>query len=451
MVERTEAAVAAGPLLRVSVRAGERRTDIGIPGAVPLAEVLPSLMRRLRLLDAAEAHAGYGLHRPDGSVLDLDRSLLAQGVGDGDLLVVQAGAAERGEKTYDDIVEAVADVVDDAAAPWRPDDTVTTATVAASLLLVLAAIPVVLSGLDAPGPLAPIGGGLSAIVLLTAAAVLDRLGVPAQAPVAIVQVAAIHAAVAGFTATGQPAGWGVPAALAGLAAAVVGAVSLGLVRRGREYALIPLVAGLVFAIAGGLIGVAGLPLPSVLAMALALAGIAGLGVPWLALAAVPLRIPEARDDSEILAAPEPISRELVAERYARGLRMQVALRIVVGAVALIVTVPVAASGGFGLGLALATYLGMLLGIRQIHARVDIVVVASTSLGGIVIAVVAAVLAHPSWGAGIIIGLAAAAALVIGLALVAPRHRLGLNRLADPAEIVAVALLLPLALLAGGLA
>ena len=70
----------AGGLVRVTVVAGERKEDLALPGSLPVAELLPELVRLVGLLDAQTAHAGYSLVSPDGRRLTGDRGLTLQGV-----------------------------------------------------------------------------------------------------------------------------------------------------------------------------------------------------------------------------------------------------------------------------------------------------------------------------------------------------------------------------------
>ena len=63
-------AVASSQLVRLSVQWESERIDVGVPGGVPVAEVLPSLTRRLRMLDGASASAGFRLVHADGTPLD---------------------------------------------------------------------------------------------------------------------------------------------------------------------------------------------------------------------------------------------------------------------------------------------------------------------------------------------------------------------------------------------
>ena len=54
----TQAAVNASGLVRVTVASGTRRVDLVLPGAVPVAELVPELARSVGLLDAR-----HGLRR----------------------------------------------------------------------------------------------------------------------------------------------------------------------------------------------------------------------------------------------------------------------------------------------------------------------------------------------------------------------------------------------------
>ena len=67
-------------LVRVTVASATRRVDLVLPGAVPVAELLPELARSVGLLDGATVYAGYRLTTADGRELaveevDGDRSV----------------------------------------------------------------------------------------------------------------------------------------------------------------------------------------------------------------------------------------------------------------------------------------------------------------------------------------------------------------------------------------
>lgn len=443
------AAAASSQLVRLSVQWESERIDVGVPGGVPVAEVLPSLTRRLRMLDGASASAGFRLVQADGAPLDGDRTLAAQGVQDGDFLVLEQGASAAIAKRYDDLVEAVADAVESNAPSWSPQNTVTTATVVASVLLLLGLVPAVWAWVDSGTIITAAGTGAAAVVLLICALVMDRTGAPQQATMALALVSSVYAGTAGYTLLTGVFGWGLPLVIGGGAMLAVGIITMIALKRLREYGLIPIAIGAMLVVIGAVIGWLGAPVAGVLAAAMAVAGIAGLGAPWVALASVPLRVVSARDESEVYDAPTHISPEEVAKLYNRAHRYQVSLRISLCVIVLVATAPVVASGFWGMLLCAVTYTGMFLGTRQVFSRFDIVAVASGVLTGVALGVATAILTHPSWIGGLVIGLAAVAVCIIVVVLLDPKTRLGLTRFADFAEWATIALLLPLAIIAGG--
>lgn len=450
MSETTSSERALGQLVRVSVVAGDRRMDVAAPAGVPVAEILPGLARHLNMLDAATVYGGYRLTRPEGSELDADRSLQAQGVADGDILNLISGADAADHRVYDDIVEAVADVVESDQKPWSPQDAATTAVLAAVTLLVTAAVMLAGAGLAGPSLLVPVSAGLTALLLLVSAVVIDRVGGPGPAPVALVLTGAIYAAVAGLTAGTAESLHAQPMMFAGLGAAAVGGLGLVLLRQRREFSLIPAVAGLLVAAAAAAVEVFDVEPGAAFAIVTALSGLAGVGIPWLALSATPLQVVSARDDDEILLDPPEVDRTEVAILWGRGHRVQVALRIAVGVITLISTPIVLGTGLFGLALLVLAYCGMILSVRETYARLDVVAVMTIAIIGIALTGVSAALLQPTWRTGLTVGVGVVAAAIVGLSLVAPKPRLRLGRLADSFELLCLALLLPLAVLAADL-
>lgn len=442
-------AVVSSQLVRLSVQWETERIDVGVPGGVPVAEVLPSLTRRLRMLDGATASAGFRLVHADGTPLEADRTLAAQGVQDGDFLVLEQGTSARLPKRYDDIVEAVADAVETNAPSWSAQNSVTTATVVASVLLLLGLVPAVWAWVDSGTIVTAAGAGAAAIVLMICALVMDRTAAPQQATMSLALVSSVYAGVAGYTLLPDADGWGLALVIGGGAMLAFGVVALLALKRQREYGLIPVAVGGMLLVIGAVIAWLGAPVAATLAAAMALAGIAGLGAPWVALASVPLRVVSARDESEIYDAPTHISPEEVAKLYSRAHRYQVSLRISLCVIVLVATPPVVASGFWGLLLCAVTYIGMFLGTRQVYSRFDIVAVSSGVLAGVALGVTTAILTHPTWIGGLVIGLAAVAVCIIVVVLLNPKTRIRLTRFADFAEWGTIALLLPLAIIAGG--
>ena len=133
---------ASGPssLVRVTVASGSRRVDLVLPGAVPVAELVPELARSVGLLDGATVYGGYHLVTAEGRALAGDAGLVIQGVEDGGLITVSAGVDDPVPRVYDDVVEAMTDVVERDLKPWQPASGRRTALCAAALLLTLGAV-----------------------------------------------------------------------------------------------------------------------------------------------------------------------------------------------------------------------------------------------------------------------------------------------------------------------
>lgn len=97
-------------LTRLTVKAPNRWIDVALPADVPVAELLPYILRHAGedAADAGERHAGWLLRRPTGESIDAQRTLGAQRVHDGELLHLVPGEAEWPELEYEDLVETIA-------------------------------------------------------------------------------------------------------------------------------------------------------------------------------------------------------------------------------------------------------------------------------------------------------------------------------------------------------
>jgi hypothetical protein len=168
-------------LLRVTAVAGGRRSDLAVPGGVAVADLVPDLARAVGLLDPAAAYAGYRLHA-HGRRLRPDQGLREQGVADGALLAVTAGADIALPAVHDDLSVATAEVVD-RLPRWGAADTRRTTLAAGLAALALAGTA--LGGVPVPGAAAAVA--LVIIVLaghaLPALAVVCGVGRTADVPV----------------------------------------------------------------------------------------------------------------------------------------------------------------------------------------------------------------------------------------------------------------------------
>ena len=186
---------AASGLVRVTVASGTRRVDLVLPGAVPVAELVPELARSVGLLDATTVYGGYRLVTVDGRELSSDAGLTIQGVEDGGVITVTAGVSDPSPRVYDDVVEAMADVVERDLKPWSPETGRRTALSAAGLLMALGAFALLIQH---ESTVAVAAAALVALALVVGAIVLSRGQDEPDAAVAVAWMGTGYAAVAGL-------------------------------------------------------------------------------------------------------------------------------------------------------------------------------------------------------------------------------------------------------------
>src|SRR3569833_68285 len=109
-------------LARVTINAPHRRVDVALPEHVPLAELLPEVLRHAGegLADDGEKHGGWVLRRTDGVALATGQGLFPQGVRDGEVLHLVPARDDWPELEYDDVVEAIADGARRRGTVWTP-------------------------------------------------------------------------------------------------------------------------------------------------------------------------------------------------------------------------------------------------------------------------------------------------------------------------------------------
>jgi type VII secretion integral membrane protein EccD len=233
-------------LARVTINAPQRRLDVALPEQVPLAELLPEVLRHAGegLADDGERHGGWVLRRTDGAVLATAQALLPQGVRDGEVLHLVPARAQWPELEYDDVVEAIADGARRRGSAWSPAATRAAVLAGAGVPLAVGLLAVL-----AAGPGRPTGWpvALGAALLLTlAGTVASRAYADGAAGAALGGYALPYAAAAGALAvgTGDPVGpfpplrWlGAPELLAGSVALLLVAVLglLGVASRSRVF------------------------------------------------------------------------------------------------------------------------------------------------------------------------------------------------------------------------
>ncbi|NMO52195.1 type VII secretion integral membrane protein EccD [Actinoplanes sp. TBRC 11911] len=135
-------------LARVTISAPQRRVDVALPEHVPLAELLPEVLRHAGegLADDGEKHGGWVLRRTDGVPLAGTQGLFPQGVRDGEVLYLVPAHDSWPELEYDDVVEAIAEGARRRGSVWSASATRTATLVAAGALLAVALIAILWAG-----------------------------------------------------------------------------------------------------------------------------------------------------------------------------------------------------------------------------------------------------------------------------------------------------------------
>jgi type VII secretion integral membrane protein EccD len=443
----SQAPTGASGLVRVTVTSGTRRVDLVLPGAVPVAELVPELARSVGLLDAVTVYGGYRLVTQDGRALATDSGLTIQGVEDGGVITVAAGVGDEPPRVYDDVVEAMTDVVERDLRPWDAAASRRTALWAAVLLLLVGAGSLLIQhGSD----IAAAAAVVIAVVLVLGAVVLSRTQGETDAAVTVAVMGCVYAAVAGLMLAWGTPFFGAPVAAAGggaLAAGLVGALG---VAEGRTLLLPPVVAGAVF-LATGLVTRASTYDPAVvLTTALALVVVAGSVFPWLALGATGTSVDQLFSSADITADPDAIDPARVGADARVAHEILVAVSATVG-VLLVLVAPLAVSLGLaGTIVSILACVVVMLRTRQYRTGAEVLVGLASGVLGLVSTALSVLWLHPGWRPTAAVALAVTGAVLLALTLLPQPESVRRGRLGDVVETVALLAMVPALVIATGL-
>ena len=441
----SHAPAGASGLVKVTVTSGTRRVDLVLPAAVPVAELLPELARSVGVLDATTVYGGYRLVTQEGRELAPDAGLTMQGVEDGVVLTVTAGVDDEAPRVYDDVVEAMTDIVERDLRPWQPASGRRTALAAAALLLALGAIALLIQS----GTMAAVAAGLVSLGLLSGAIVLSRVQDEPEAAVAVAWMGGAYAAVAGLLAAPAGALFGLPTALAGAGALAAGLIALVGLGAGRTLVLPPIVVGAVFLATGLVMRVAAFDAAVVLTTGLVLVVMAGSILPWLALAATGTSVDQLFTVADITADPSDIDADRVGSDARVAHEILVAVGATVGLL-LVLVAPLAVSLGLSGALTAAMCcLVVMLRTRQYRIGSEVLVGLVSGIAGLATIGVSVLWLQPDWRPAAAVVLAAVGALLLVATLVPSPPSVRRGRLGDLAETVALVSLPPLLILATG--
>lgn len=434
-------------LVRVTVASGTRRVDLVLPGAVPVAELVPELARSVGLLDAHSVYGGYRLVTPEGRELASDSGLTLQGVEDGGVLTVTAGIDDAPPRVYDDVVEAMTDIVEHDLKPWEPASGRRTALSAAGLLMTLGAVALMI---QRESILAAVAAATVAFALAAGAIVLSRAQHEAEAAVWVAVMSAGYAAAAGWMLA--PRGddfFGYEVAYAGGGALLAGLVCLIGLGEGRTLVLPPVVVGAIFLATGLLVHNSDFDERKVLTITLALMVMAGSIFPWLALSATGTTVDQLYTPADITADPDDIDPIRVARDARVAHEILMAISGTVGLL-LVLIAPLSVHLGFtGTLLAIMCSLIVMLRTRQYRTGSEVLVGLVSGILGLGSVAVSVLWRFPEWQGTSAVVLAAAGAVLLAVTLLPSTPSVRRGRFGDIVETIALLSVPPLLVLAIG--
>jgi type VII secretion integral membrane protein EccD len=335
----TDSAVA--ELCRLTVRAPSVSVDLAVPADVPVADLLPTLLRYVgeEAEEAGLDHAGWVLQRLGDAPLDEETTLAHCGLTDGDVLYLRPHTEALPEARLDDLVDGIADTAGRRLHNWHPG--------AARGLLVGTAVATVVTALLLvfwPGVSAsvrPAHAGVTGLLLLAGAgtasrAVGDRLSARALGLLVAPCLALAGWVLPGGDLTGPDAARVVGARLLAAGAAGAGGAVLALAATavGAPALVATAVVAGATAVAGALIGYSGLDVPATVALVATVVALGAGAVAPFAFKLAGMRMPALPSSAgQLQEGIEPYAGSEVAERTELAGRWVTALFAATGVVA----------------------------------------------------------------------------------------------------------------------
>ncbi|MFF5705720.1 type VII secretion integral membrane protein EccD [Streptomyces sp. NPDC012794] len=475
---------------RVTVVAPDSRIDVALPEDIAVADVYPELLRLTGQTQPVGAPTGFHLVRRSGTVLDGARTLAAQRVLDGEVLILRPFAESLPPAVFDDVSDAVASAVVRDRHRWSDDMLRGAGLAGAALLLVLLgfvlwyADPVRHDMHGLPGIIA----GAVGLLLTAAAGVRARVYRDRGSAVALGLGALPHLLIAGagIVAAGAGQGPGRLQFLLGCACVLIASVALTALAPDGDA---PFVAATFLAATGTLAAFGAIAADASATAAAAVCAPVAIGLvaflPGLSarFARLPIGYAAPRSAAPGYGAPDhydadpyadrgaddqqtaPLDAEAIAAQARRGHEMLLGLvggcaAVAVGACAILGF----SDGTWGRLLALATGLAMLMRARLFRYTSQVVCALAAGLAAVGLLVLGLALHPPAdlvfeltryhdrggldlrtvWLSAAV---AAGAALLAGISLVISRRGLSpfWGRLLDLTEAAVLLALVPLAL------
>ncbi|MFD4987763.1 type VII secretion integral membrane protein EccD [Streptomyces sp. NPDC058374] len=317
----TDSAVAG--LCRLTVRAPNVSVDLAVPADVPVADLLPTLLRYVGD-EAGEAgldHAGWVLQRLGEAPLDEETTLGRAGLADGDVLHLRPHTEALPEARLDDLVDGLSETVYRRMRTWGPEPARALLAGTAVATVVAALVLVFWPGVQA-GALRVVCAGVAGLLLLAGAGSASRAVGDRLTATVLGLLVAPCMALAGWELPGGEVGGPDGAAVVGarlLAAGAAGAggavLALAATAVGGPALFATALVGVATAVTGALLGYAGLDASASVALVVAPLVLGAGAVAPFAFKLAGMRMPALPSSAgQLQEGIEPYAGDEVAER-----------------------------------------------------------------------------------------------------------------------------------------
>ena len=386
-----------------------------------------------------------------GRLLDQSKSLSAQGVRAGAALTLEPLGEGAADMVYDDLTEAVGQVVERVSTPWTRDDARTFAALSAAALIFVAAVLLATTPQDAISSMQSgnvaffnyVYGaiGVVAALLVTGTSAVVTRKYPGPAGIALAHTVPFLTAASALRLSQSQwdtGGW----IAVGVGLLVGSLAALTLPKRYRISIAAPLVLGTMMAATGLMVKVGSLSQVGVSALLFALVIVLLQLAPWIALAHIPVRILDANTSEQIPA-------QGITDQVTTSFVFVVSLRAGGALAAVFLTVSMLSTAGlrsFSVPLALVVLgsVSLILQTRSIRARVEVLLSSLTGLTTILVGATLVTRADPASLPWVTLSAIAAALVLVVTNVVGPRARPHLTRIADTIAVLSLFVLIPLA-------
>lgn len=292
----TDSSVAS--LCRLTVRAPSKTLDLAVPADVPVADLLPTVLRYAvdGLEESGLDHGGWVLQRLGEQPLDDEGTLETLEFRDGEVLYLRPQTDALPEVRLDDLVDGIANITKDRLHGWSPE--------ASRRLLRALVVVTVLTGLgvlawpSGSGLTRALTAGVAGLLLLAGAGSASRAVGDAAAGATLGFLAVPALSLAGWLLPGGemsgPQGYHVFGArllAAGASAAGASVLALASVAVYAQFFLASAVVALAAAVSGVLMSILDVPVDSAASVVAAIVVIFGGFVPTIAFRLAGMRMP----------------------------------------------------------------------------------------------------------------------------------------------------------------